>query len=132
MATRHLLMAPSVALLLSLAGVAGIFIPAHVEPAPAVTTAQRARRTLAGGLRTADQRTADRVLARRVRRAIRSDPFLAQAAPAVKVTSRRGVVRLLGRVRTEKERSSIAFKAGQIAGIDNRVGIGDGVEEAVQ
>jgi len=68
---------------------------------------------------------------RRVRSAIRADPFLAAAAPAVRVTSKRGVVRLVGWVRTDKERSSIAFKAGQVAGveaIDDRVSIGNGVE----
>ena len=73
----------------------------------------------------------DRVIARRVRGAIRADPFLARATPAVKVSSNRGVVRLVGQVRTDKERSSIAFKAGQTAGvgrIDDRVTIGKGVE----
>jgi osmotically-inducible protein OsmY len=53
----------------------------------------------------------------------------------VKVTSYRGVVRLVGWVRTDKERSSIAFKAEQTAEverIDDRVtiGTGTGVEEA--
>jgi len=73
-------------------------------------------------------RAADRVIERQVRRAIRADPSLALVAPRVKVTSRHGVVRLVGRVRTAKERSSIAFKAGQNAWggrVDNRVTIGD-------
>ena len=51
----------------------------------------------------------------------------------VKVTSIRGVVRLVGRVRTDKERSSMAFKVGQTAGvgaIDDRVTVGNGVEGA--
>jgi osmotically-inducible protein OsmY len=51
----------------------------------------------------------------------------------VKVKSRRGVVRIVGRVRTAKERSSIAFKAEQTAGVghvDDRITIGDGIEEA--
>ena len=71
------------------------------------------------------------MIVRRVRGAIRADTFLARATPAVKVTSKRGVVRLVGQVRTDKERSSIAFKAGQIAGvdrIDDRITIGNGVE----
>jgi hypothetical protein len=71
------------------------------------------------------------MVARRVRGAIRADASLALAAPAVRVTSNRGIVRLVGRVRTDKERSSIAFKAGQIAragDIDDRVTVGDGVE----
>jgi osmotically-inducible protein OsmY len=76
------------------------------------------------------QRATDRVIERRVRREIRGDPFLALAAPRVKVTSRRGVVRLVGRVRTTKERSSIAFKAGQNAWagqVDDRVTLDDGL-----
>jgi osmotically-inducible protein OsmY len=70
------------------------------------------------------------VIARRVRGAIRADSFLALVTPVVTVTSNRGVVRLVGQVRTDKERSSMAFKAGQIAGvegIDDRVTIGNGV-----
>ena len=64
----------------------------------------------------------------RVRGAIRADPFLALATPAVKVTSNRGVVRLSGQVRTDKERSSMVFKARQIAGparVDDRVTVGN-------
>ena len=74
-------------------------------------------------------RAADRLIERQVRRAIRADPSLAPAAPRVKVTSRRGVVRLVGRVGTAKDRSSIAFKAGQSAWggrVDNRITIADG------
>ena len=73
------------------------------------------------------------MIARRVRGAIRADSFLALATPAVRVTSNRGVVRLVGQVPTVKERSSIAFKAGQTAGvggIDDRVTIGNGVQGA--
>ena len=81
------------------------------------------------------QRVADRAIERQVRRAIRADASLASAAPRVKVTSRRGVVRLSGRVRTAKERSSIAFKAGQVVQvgrIDDRVTIGNAIEGAGQ
>jgi osmotically-inducible protein OsmY len=127
MATLRLLTPATVALLLSLSRVSGTFTP-RVE-----ATAHRARSTLGNGPRGAAQRAADRVLVRRVRRAIRADPFLTLAAPGVKVTSKRGVVRLVGRVRADKERSSIAFKVGQIAGIegiDDRITIGDGVERA--
>jgi len=48
-----------------------------------------------------------------------------------KVTINHGIVGLVGRVRTDKERSSMAFKVGQTAGvgaIDNRVTVGNGVE----
>jgi osmotically-inducible protein OsmY len=78
-------------------------------------------------------RIADRMIARRVRGTIRADSFLALATPAVKVTSNRGVVRLVGQVRTDKERSSIVFKTGQTAGvegIDDRITIGNGVKRA--
>ena len=132
MATLRLLTPAAVALLLSLSRVSGTSTP-RVEAVLSKATAHRARSTLGNGPRGAAQRAADRVLVRRVRRAIRADPFLTLAAPGVKVTSKRGVVRLVGRVRADKERSSIAFKVGQIAGIegiDDRITIGDGVERA--
>jgi osmotically-inducible protein OsmY len=69
-----------------------------------------------------------------VRRAIRADPFLAVATRAVRVSSNRGIVRLRGQVRTHKERSSMVFKAGQIvgiAGVEDRVTVGNRVERAV-
>jgi len=119
----------TVALLLSLSQ--GTFSPGRVEAVPPET--HRARGAPGSRPRGASQRIADRVIARRVRGAIRADPFLALATQVVKVTSNRGVVRLVGRVRTDKERSSIAFKAGQAAGvarIDDRVTIGNGVEAA--
>ena len=115
----------TVAILLSLSG--DTFCPARVEALPLETTAHSPRGAPDSMSRGASQRVADRVIARRVRRAIRADPFLALAAPSVTVTSYRGVVRLVGQVGTDKERSSIAFKAEQIAGIeriDDRVTIG--------
>ena len=120
----------TVAIMLSLAMVSGALAPRRVGAVVSRTTVPR---TLASEPRDGGQRAADRVIERRVRGAIRADPFLALAAPRVKVTSRRGVVRLVGRVRTAKERSSIAFKAGQNARagrVDDRVTIGDGVETA--
>jgi osmotically-inducible protein OsmY len=120
----------TVALLLSLSE--GTFSPGRVEVPPA-TTAHRAGGAPGSAPRGASQRIADRVIARRVRGAIRADPFLALATQLVNVTSNRGVVRLVGQVRTDKERSSIAFKAGQTAGverIDDRVTIGNGAEGA--
>ena len=122
----------TVVLLLSLSE--GTFSPSRVEVVPPETTAHRARGESGSAPRGASRRIADRVIARRVRGAIRDDSSLALAAPAVKVTSHRGVVRLLGQVRTDKERSSIAFKAGQTAGVegvDDRVTIGNGVERAM-
>lgn len=101
----------TVALLLPL--LEGAFHPQYAGAVPAGTTVPR-----------------DRMIAKRVRGAIRNDPFLALATPAVKVTSRGGVVRLSGKVGTDKERSSIAFKARQIAGagsVDDRVTVGNHV-----
>ena len=124
-----------VALLLVLPAVAGTFTPGRDEGVSPRTTAHRVRRPRSSGPRGTAQRAADRVLERRVRKAIRADVFLTLAAPVVKVTSRRGLVRLVGRVRTDKEKSSIAFKAGQVArggGIDDRVTIGDGAGGAAQ
>jgi osmotically-inducible protein OsmY len=120
------------AIVLSLSMLSGALAPRRVETA-SKTTAPRAPGALGGEPWGGGQRASDRVIERRVRGAIRADPFLALAAPRVKVTSRRGVVRLVGRVRTAKERSSIAFKAGQNARagrVDDRVTIGDGVEAA--
>jgi len=102
--------------------------PERVEAEPARTTTPRARRLRDAPPRHPSQRTVDRVITRRVRDAIGADPFLARAVPAVKVTTNRGVVRLRGEVRTDKERSSIAFVARQVAGIervDDRLTIGN-------
>ena len=121
--------AATVALLLS--GVA--VVPERVAALSAATS-QRARAMRAGGPRDAYQRSTDRVISRRVRRAVRADPFLAAATRAVRVSSNRGIVRLRGHVRTDKERSSIVFKAGQIvgiAGVEDRVTVGNRVERAV-
>ena len=135
MTTPRLLTPATVALLLSLSRVSGTFTPDRAAAVPHEAPAHRARGVLGSGPRGAAQRAADRVIARRVRGAIRADPFLTLTAPVVKVTSKRGVVRLVGRVRDDKERSSIAFKVRQIpgvGGIDDRVTIGDGVERAAQ
>jgi BON domain-containing protein len=115
--------------------VSGALAPRRVEAVASNTTAPRPPGGRGGELWGGGQRAADRVIERRVRGAIRADPFLTLAAPRVKVTSRRGVVRVVGRVRTAKERSSIAFKAEQTAGVghvDDRVTIGDGVEDAAR
>ena len=131
MATPRLLTPATVALLLSLSRVSDTFTPGRAAAVAFEAPAHRARGALGSGPRGATQRGADRVLVRRVRGVIRADPFLTLTAPVVKVSSRRGVVRLVGRVRGDKERSSIAFKVRQIAGvggIDNRVTVGDGVE----
>ena len=109
------------------------FGPERGEAVSARKTAPHVRLTRDGAPRPGSQRRVDRVITRRVRDGIRADPFLVLATPLVKVTSNRGVVRLVGQVRTDKERSSIAFKAGQTAGvkrIDDRVTIGNGVEGA--
>jgi osmotically-inducible protein OsmY len=129
MAMLRLWRPATVALLLSLSG--GTVPPGRIEAVPRETTAHRAHGAADSAPRGASQRTADRVIARRLRRAIRADSFLALATPAVKVTCHRRVLRLVGQVRTGKERSSIAFKAGQIAGverIDDRLTIANAVE----
>jgi osmotically-inducible protein OsmY len=119
------------AIVLSLSMVSGALAPRRVEAVASKRTAP-ALGALDSEPRGGRQRAADRVIERRVRGAILADPFLALAAPRVKVTSRRGVVRLVGRVRTAKERSSIAFKAGQRVGrVDNRVTIGDGSSDGL-
>jgi len=124
MVTLRLFTPATVALLLSLSRVSGTFTPGGVEVVPAKRATDRARGALRSRPRSAAERAADRVIARGVRGAIRADPFLAVVAPVVKVRSKRGVVRLVGRVRGDKEKSSIAFKAWRtvgVAGIDDRV-----------
>jgi hypothetical protein len=99
-----------------------VAVPA--APAPALHVPGRLERGPGSG----GQRAVDRVIEQEVRRAIRADPSLGRAGRLVKVTSRRGVVRLVGRVGTAKERSSLAFKAGQSAWggrVDNRLTVGD-------
>ena len=128
LARRSSLTFATAVLAVAIWGTAGALTPAR---AGAVSPAYRATGPLGIGPRGTAQRAADRMLARRVRDAIRADASLALAAPVVKVRSNRGIVRLVGRVRTAKERSSIAFKAGQSArdgGVDDRVTIGDGIE----
>jgi osmotically-inducible protein OsmY len=120
-------MPAAAAIVFSLSMVAGALAPSGVEAVTSRATVPRASRVLRAEP-WGEQRAVDRVIERRVRGAIRADPFLALVASRVKVTSRRGVVRLVGRVRTAKERSSILFKAGQVGRVDNRVTIGDGVE----
>ena len=135
MAALHLLMPATIALLLSLSTVSGTFTPGRVEAVPSKTAAHHARGALGSGPRSAAQRAADRVIARRVRGAVRADPFLTLAAPVVKVTSKRSVVRLVGHVRGDKEKSSISFKALQtvgVAGIDDRVTVGERYRAAVR
>ena len=119
------------AIVLSLSMVSGTLAPRRVEAEASKTTVSSVSCALGSEPWGGKQRAADRVTERLARGAIRADPFLALAARRVKVTSRRGVVRLVGRVRTAKERSSLAFKAGQHARagcVDDRVTIGDGVE----
>jgi osmotically-inducible protein OsmY len=106
--------------------------PGHVakareESALSKATLRQAPCEVGQPLDGAGQRAADRMLARQLRHSIRSDRFLALAAPMVTVTAKRGVMRLVGRVPSDKERSSIAFKAGQIVGvkrIEDRVTVG--------
>ena len=121
-------MPATAAIVLSLSMVSGTLAPRHVA---SEATAPPVPYALASEPRGGAQRAADRAIERRVRGLIRADPFLALATSAVKVTSRRGVIRLVGRVRTAKERSSIAFKAAQVAPvgeIDDRLTVGDAID----
>ena len=116
-------------IVMSLAIVWGALAGRRVEVVAAEPIALRAPRPLDSARPSDGPRAADRVIERQVRQAIRADPSLVLAAPRVKVTSRHGVVRLVGHVRSGKDRSSIAFKAGQSAWggrVDNRLTIGDG------
>ena len=120
------------ALLLPVLGMACGFAPGCVATK---TTAHRVGSAPRGGSEVAAQRAADQALTRKVRRTIDDDPSLTSAARAVAVTSDQGVVRLVGWVRTDKERSSIAFKAGQMAragGVDDGVTVGTCVARAAQ
>ena len=127
-ALRRLALVTAV-IVMSLAIVSGTLARRRVEVVAAESTALRAPRPLDSARPSDGPRAADRMIERQVRRAIWADPSLVLAAPRVKVTSRHGVVRLVGHVRTGKDRSSIAFKAGQSASggrVDNRLTIGDG------
>jgi osmotically-inducible protein OsmY len=122
------LAAVTAAILLSLSMASGTLAPRRIEAVVSKTMMRREPGPLRGQAWSGGQRAVDRVIERQIRGAIRADPFLLLAAPAVKVGSRHGVVRLVGRVRTPKERSSIAFKAGQYAPpgrIDDRLSVGD-------
>ena len=124
-----------VALLLPALGVACSVTPGCVEPLYPGTTAHRVGNAPGRGGQAATQWAADQVLARQVRRAIRDDARLVSASRAVAVTSDHGIVRLVGWVRTDKERSSIVFKAGQMAGaggVDDRVSVGNCAGEAAR
>src|SRR5689334_14090179 len=77
----------AVAIVLSLSMVAGAPAPRRVEAVASTTAGPRPPRALSEAAPWGDgQRAADRVIERRVRGAIRADPFLALAAPRVRVT----------------------------------------------
>ena len=125
---------PTLALLLPALGAACGATPACVGPSHE-TTAHRVRNAPDGGAEVAAQQTADQVLVRQIRRAIRDDPGLVSGTRSVAVTSDHGVVRLAGWVRTDKDKSSIAFKAAQMAGlgrVDDHVTVGNCVAEAAR
>jgi osmotically-inducible protein OsmY len=107
------------------------FAPGCVETK---TAAHRVVNAPRDGFEVAAQRASDQALTREVRGAIDDDPGLASAARAVAVTSDHGIVRLVGWVRTDKEKSSIAFKAAQMArmgGVDDGVTVGTCVAGAL-
>jgi hyperosmotically inducible periplasmic protein len=70
---------------------------------------------------TADQQketTADRDLAKKIRRSIARDSSLFTYAHNIKVIVRDGMVTLKGPVHTEDEKNAIGVKASEIAGAD--------------
>lgn len=64
------------------------------------------------------ENSADRELARQIRRAIVKDKALSTYAHNVKVISRDGMVTLKGPVRSEEDKQSIEAKAKEVAGQD--------------
>ena len=73
------------------------------------------------GAMTADNQketTADRELAKKIRKAIAGDSSLSSYAHNVKVIVRDGMVTLKGPVKSEDEKSAVGAKANDIAGAD--------------
>jgi hyperosmotically inducible protein len=105
------------ALLLS-AACSVVVLPATAQQTPPdntkVNKADRAK-----GAVTADQQkenAADRDLAKKIRQAVVGDKSLSTYAHNVKIVAQNGQVTLKGPVRSEKEKTTIAAKATEIAG----------------
>ena len=62
--------------------------------------------------------TADRELAKKIRKSIAGDSSLSSYAHNVKVIVRDGMVTLKGPVKSEDEKSAVGAKANDIAGAD--------------
>lgn len=100
-----------------LVGTPGVGWPANAPTAPDNTKVNRQDRQQ--GAVTADQQkenSADRELARRVRRAFTADKGLSTYAKNVKIIARDGTVTLKGPVRSEAEKQQLETKAAEVAG----------------
>jgi len=106
------------------AGLSLVPVAAWAQDPPAQTSPDNTRtnkRDRAQGEPTADQQkenTADRQLARQVRRALIADKDLSTYGHNIKVIARDGVVTLKGPVHTEDEKRAIEAKAAEVAGKD--------------
>ena len=103
-----------------------LFANPEVQPAGQQTPAADNTKANAGdqdkGAITADQQKqdrTDRVMAKRIRRAIVEDKTLSTYAHNVKVIVRNGSVTLKGPVRSEDEKAAVETKAAQVAGGSN-------------
>jgi len=73
---------------------------------------------------TADQQseaTSDRMLTKKIRQSLVSDKSLSTYAQNVKIITKNGMVTLKGPVHTEDEKSTIASKAAEVAGGQDKV-----------
>ena len=73
---------------------------------------------------TADQQseaTSDRMLTKKIRQSLVSDKSLSTYAQNVKIITKNGMVTLKGPVHTEEEKSTIASKAAEVAGGQDKV-----------
>lgn len=74
--------------------------------------------------RTADQQseaTSDRTMTQQIRKAIVSDKSLSTYGHNVKIITKNGMVTLKGPVKSEEEKTTIASKAAEVAGGQDKV-----------
>jgi hyperosmotically inducible periplasmic protein len=112
------------ALSLGIAGFSLTSPPAHAwqsDQQPQPDNTRNNKGDSSKGAVTADQQketTADREMAKKIRKSIASDSSLSTYAHNVKIIVRDGTVTLKGPVHTEEEKSAIGAKASDIAGAD--------------
>jgi osmotically-inducible protein OsmY len=99
-------------------------VPAHAQQSDSQAqpdnTANNKGDNKKGAMTADNQRetTADRELAKKIRKSIASDSSLSSYAHNVKVIVRDGMVTLKGPVKSEDEKSAVGAKANDIAGAD--------------